>query len=91
MGVAACRNSENVIFTSDNPSSKSMDIINDMTNSLDFKNYEIIVDRNRQLKKRLGLKSGEILLVLGKGHEDYQEIDGVSPFDDKKIIETLHI
>ena len=89
MGKASCRNSNKVIFTSDNPRSENpKDIINDMTNSLDFKNYEVIVDRKAAIVKAVSsLSSGEMLLVLGKGHEDYQEIDGVRyPFEDKKIV-----
>jgi UDP-N-acetylmuramoyl-L-alanyl-D-glutamate--2,6-diaminopimelate ligase len=47
-----------------------------------------ISDRKEAIKAAVGMaKKGDIILLAGKGHEDYQEIKGVKyPFDDKKII-----
>lgn len=76
MGKIACENSDHVIFTSDNPrSEKPKDILNDITKDLKFDNYEVIENRALAIKKGVKLlKDKDYLLVLGKGHEDYQII-----------------
>ncbi len=89
MGMIATDNSDYVIFTSDNPRFEDPEaILNDMTCSLDKKNYEIESNREIAIKKGVQLLTNDdILLVLGKGHEKYQIIgDKYFPFDDKKVI-----
>ena len=88
MAEISCRLSDNVIFTSDNPRGESpSSIINDMTRGLAHKNYTIVEDRKEAIELGVGkLKEGQILLILGKGHEKYQEIKGIRyEFDDKQI------
>lgn len=76
MGKIATDNSDYVIFTNDNPRteepSKIMDnIISGVTNT----NYEIIYDRRDAIKTAINnLEANDIVLILGKGHEDYQII-----------------
>ncbi len=89
MATIACENSSFCIFTSDNPRFENeVDILNDMTNNLIYDNYEVIVNRKNAIIKGIQmLKKNDILLVLGKGHEKYQIINGIKyDFDDKQII-----
>lgn len=93
MGQIAVTLSDKVIFTSDNPRSEDpADIIKDMesevyTLSLRRK-YFVIVDRKEAIHAAAHMATGDdIILLAGKGHEKYQEINGVkNPFDDKEIL-----
>ena len=89
MGKVAHTKSDYVIYTSDNPRYEdAYDIILDMIQLLDSFNYEIEVNRKKAIIKGIQmLKKGDILLILGKGHEDYQEINGIKyHFSDKEIV-----
>lgn len=89
MSKIACDNSDYVIFTNDNPRYENPNnIISDMLHNLDKFNYEIILNREKAIIKGIQmLEKNDILLVLGKGHEDYQIINGVKHhFDDKEIV-----
>ena len=85
--------SDILILTSDNPrTEKPEDILNDMQKGLPLdgkKEVEIIIDRHAAIQKACELaKSGDYILVAGKGHENYQEVNGLkSHFDD---MEELH-
>ena len=59
-----------------------------MTRGLQNKNYEIDQNRKEAIRKGIQmLENNDILLVLGKGHEDYQIIGDVKyPFDDKEVV-----
>ena len=74
MGKAALEHSDYVIFTSDNPRSEDPRmILDDITNGLSGSNFEIEVDRQKAIIKGMQqLKHNDILMILGKGHEDYQ-------------------
>ena len=74
MGKAALEHSDYVIFTSDNPRSEDPQmILDDITNGLSGSNFEIEVDRPKAIIKGMQqLKHNDILMILGKGHEDYQ-------------------
>lgn len=76
MGSIATLYSDYVIFTSDNPRCEDENIIlKDITDNLEKTNYEIIVDRKSAIKKIISLgKNKDTILILGKGHEDYQII-----------------
>jgi len=76
MGQIATRKSDYVIFTSDNPRTEDPnEILNDITKSLRKTNFEVVPDRKDAIKKAISLlEDKDILLVLGKGHEDYQII-----------------
>lgn len=89
MGDIATRKSDYVIFTDDNPrSEKEEDIVNDIICNLDRDNYCVIYDRKSAIIKGIDLLNDkDILLILGKGHEDYQIIgkDRIH-FDDKEVV-----
>ena len=89
MGKISTDNSDFVIFTSDNPRFENpKKILQDITCKLDKKNYKIISKRKKAIKNGIQMLSkNDILLVLGKGHEDYQIIkDKKYPFSDKEVI-----
>ena len=95
MAQAAVRRSDQLILTSDNPRFENPDdIIRDMFEGLNVSEKErtlCITDRRQAIKTALTLaRKGDVLLVAGKGHENYQEIKGVNyPFDDKVIINEI--
>jgi UDP-N-acetylmuramoyl-L-alanyl-D-glutamate--2,6-diaminopimelate ligase len=90
MARVACEWSDKVILTSDNPRSEDpAQIIKDMEGGVDaaFRRYTIsIVDRREAIKTACLLANpGDIIVLAGKGHEKYQEINGVKThFDDKE-------
>ena len=93
-GIAA-KKSQQVILTSDNPRSEDpMKILQDMEVGLTDDNRAhslTIVDRAQAIKTAIMLaQSGDILLIAGKGHEKYQEINGVKhDFDDFQLTEEF--
>lgn len=95
MGSIACKWSDHVIFTSDNPRHESPDdIIQQMKSGVsitDMKKVLTIVDRKEAIKTACVLaKPYDIILVAGKGHETYQEVKGIKyPFDDKQVLQEL--
>ncbi|MBA2563577.1 MAG: UDP-N-acetylmuramoyl-L-alanyl-D-glutamate--2,6-diaminopimelate ligase [Chitinophagaceae bacterium] len=92
MAEVACEHSDKVIFTSDNPRSEDpAEILKDMEKGVSItarKKYISIADRKEAIKTGVNLSHKEdIVLVAGKGHEKYQEINGVKyPFDDKAVL-----
>ncbi|PRD54527.1 UDP-N-acetylmuramoyl-L-alanyl-D-glutamate--2,6-diaminopimelate ligase [Sphingobacterium gobiense] len=97
MAGAAVRLSDKVIITSDNPRTEDpIAIIRDMeagVDSKDRKHVFTIAERKEAIRAACHLaQAGDIVLVAGKGHEKYQEINGVRHhFDDKEVlIETFN-
>lgn len=92
MAQVACEHSDKVILTSDNPRSEEPDaILNDMESGLSFAHKRKtlrIADRKEAIKTACSLaQPDDVLLIAGKGHENYQEIKGVKHhFDDKEIL-----
>jgi UDP-N-acetylmuramoyl-L-alanyl-D-glutamate--2,6-diaminopimelate ligase len=92
MAEVACEHSDRVIFTSDNPRSEDpMEILADMENGLNIsarRKYVSMPDRKQAIKAAISMaKPEDIVLVAGKGHEKYQEINGVKHhFDDKEVL-----
>lgn len=92
MASIACKLSDKVVFTSDNPRNEDPDaIIKDMkegVSPVDYKKTVVLVDREEAIKTACLLAGAkDIILVAGKGHEKYQEINGVKyPFDDKEVL-----
>ena len=76
MGEIASRLSDYVIFTSDNPRTEDPQaIMNDILEGVKKDNYEVILDRRQAIKHGIDImEKDDILLILGKGHEDYQII-----------------
>lgn len=92
MAKIACDYSDKVILTSDNPRSENPEtILDQMQTGIDPANIKKtlrISDRREAIKAAAAFgKPGDIILVAGKGHEKYQEINGVKhPFDDFEIV-----
>ena len=92
MAHEAVRLSDCVIITSDNPRfEEPQDIINDMLAGLaeeEMKKVIDIVDRRQAIRTACMMaNSGDVILIAGKGHEDYQDVKGVKyHFDDKEEV-----
>lgn len=92
MAQEAVKGSEQVIITSDNPRFEDpQDIINDMMAGLDAVQQRKVIaipDRYQAIKTACALaRQGDVVLVAGKGHENYQDVQGVkSHFDDKEVL-----
>lgn len=89
MGDVASELSDLVIVTSDNPRTEDpLNIISDIVKGIKKKNYIEVPDRAAAINKAVSMaESGDVLLIAGKGHEDYQEISGVRyPFSDKEVL-----
>lgn len=92
MAQEAVRGSTRVILTSDNPRDEEpQDILNDMIaglSDIERRNTLTIIDRREAIRTACMLaQSGDVILVAGKGHEDYQIIKGVKHhFDDHEIV-----
>lgn len=95
MAREAVRLSDQAILTSDNPRfEEPQAIINDMAdglNSTQMKKTLLIVDRAQAIKTACTLaKTGDVILIAGKGHEDYQDVKGVKHhFDDREIVREI--
>jgi UDP-N-acetylmuramoyl-L-alanyl-D-glutamate--2,6-diaminopimelate ligase len=91
MGNIATELSDYVIITSDNPRLENPDaIIKEIVAGIHEKNnYETIVNREKAIKRGMEISQpGDLILICGKGHETYQEINGVkNHFDDKEMVE----
>jgi UDP-N-acetylmuramoyl-L-alanyl-D-glutamate--2,6-diaminopimelate ligase len=89
MGAVATGLSDIVILTSDNPRSEEpADIIKEIEKGTVRKNYVIEPDRRKAIKKAVRMAhEDDIVLIAGKGHEDYQEIKGqMRKFSDREVL-----
>jgi UDP-N-acetylmuramoyl-L-alanyl-D-glutamate--2,6-diaminopimelate ligase len=92
MAKIACKYSDRVILTSDNPRNEDpQSIVDDMkagVDPVDYKKTNTILDRAEAIRMACGLaKADDIVLIAGKGHEKYQEVKGERlPFDDLAIV-----
>jgi len=95
MAREAVKQSDKVIITSDNPRFEDPQaIINDMLEGLNaqqMKKVLSIVDRKEAIKTACMMaQKGDVVLIAGKGHEDYQEVCGVKHhFDDKEVVSEI--
>lgn len=95
MAQEAVKQSDRVIITSDNPRNEEpQDIINDMLAGLtsqQMKKVVSIVDRREAIRTACMMATrGDVVLIAGKGHEDYQEIKGVKHhFDDREVVRDI--
>ena len=95
MAQEAVRQSDRVIITSDNPRfEEPQDIINDMLAGLDQKQMKKVIsipDRREAIRTACMLaQKDDVILIAGKGHENYQEIKGVKHhFDDKEVVHEI--
>ena len=95
MAQEAVKQSDRVIITSDNPRfEEPQDIINDMLAGLtpqQMKKVVSIVNRKEAIRTACMMaQKGDVILIAGKGHEDYQEIKGVKHhFDDREVVRDI--
>jgi UDP-N-acetylmuramoyl-L-alanyl-D-glutamate--2,6-diaminopimelate ligase len=95
MAKEAASRSERVILTSDNPRDEEpADILRDMEAGLDDEGRAktlSISDRREAIRTATMLaQAGDVILIAGKGHEDYQEIKGVKyHFDDREVVTEM--
>lgn len=90
MGRVACALSDHVVVTSDNPRFEEPEaIVKNIECGVkgDYSNYDIVIDRRKAIEKALAIAApGDIVLIAGKGHENYQIVKGkVVPFDDREV------
>lgn len=93
MGAYILENSDHVIFTMDDPRYENvLNIIHDLTKDSDKKNYEIIIDRKEAIYKAIdNAKKGDIILIAGKGVDDYMAIDDkYLPYSDLEVIQEYN-
>lgn len=97
MGNIASALSDQVVITSDNPRFEDPQLIIDQIESGVLKEHRkktlSVVDRKQAIKTACKFaEKGDILLIAGKGHETYQDVQGVKHhFDDKEIVEEILI
>ena len=90
MGVAACRGGDFAVFTSDNPRSEDpAAILADIeagVRAAGLKNHTMVPDRGEAIAAAIArARTGDVVLIAGKGHEDYQILrDRTVPFDDRE-------
>ena len=92
MASIACKMSDKVVLTSDNPRDEDpMQIIREMQSGVlptEARKTLVLADREEAIKTACMMaRENDIVLVAGKGHETYQEIKGVKyPFDDREVM-----
>ncbi len=95
MARNAVLRSDRLILTSDNPRDEDpLDILHDMEEGLDIEGRKktlSIADRREAIRTACALaQTGDVILIAGKGHEDYQEIKGVKHhFDDREVVKEI--
>ncbi|MDP2912513.1 MAG: UDP-N-acetylmuramoyl-L-alanyl-D-glutamate--2,6-diaminopimelate ligase [Candidatus Omnitrophota bacterium] len=94
MGKVACRLSDHVVITSDNPRFEEPEaIIEEIEKGVigKFDNYSVAIDRREAIKEALELAGeGDIVVIAGKGHEDYQIVkDKIFNFNDREIAKEI--
>ncbi|MGA7721551.1 MAG: UDP-N-acetylmuramoyl-L-alanyl-D-glutamate--2,6-diaminopimelate ligase [Ignavibacteriaceae bacterium] len=90
MGKIACELSNHVIITSDNPRFENpFQIINEIKNGIEKNNFDVIENREEAIRFAIANSEDDaVILIAGKGHESYQEINGTrNHFSDKEIAE----
>jgi UDP-N-acetylmuramyl tripeptide synthase len=94
MGTLAVSHADWSIVTSDNPRYEDPErILSEIQDGIpaDSNNYEIIVDRREAISRALEMaQPGDLVLVAGRGHETYQEVEGRKIlFDDREVVKEV--
>ncbi len=92
MGRVASRYADYVVVTSDNPRGEEPEsIAKEIEAGIETKEYVIILDREQAIRDALSkAKSGDCVLIAGKGHEPYQVFKNtIVPFDDREVVRKL--
>lgn len=88
MAEMAVKYADLAIFTTDNPRTEDPnDILSDMISGINSDNYKVILDRKAAISLAVSLAAeNDVILIAGKGHETYQEINGIKyDFDDRLV------
>ncbi len=90
MAQVAAKYSDMAILTSDNPRTEEpKEILKDMTEGLSYTNYTVVENRKEAIYHAINLaEPGDVVLIAGKGHETYQEINGIRYDFDDRIVAT---
>ena len=93
MGAIGVKLADHTVITSDNPRTEDpMAIIRDITANLDEGSWEIIEDRRKAIRYAMDIaKKDDIIVLAGKGHETYQEINGVKYHLDEREEVAAHL
>jgi len=89
MGRIAAELSDTAIVTSDNPRTEDpVDIVDDIIRGMKKGEYIVEPDRKRAIEEAVRIAGpDDVVLIAGKGHEEYQEIAGVRyPFSDREVL-----
>ncbi len=92
MGEIAEKYADFCFITNDNPRTENPEkIAKDILKGFKYDKYEVILDREKAIKKAISIaNNGDIILIVGKGHENYQIIgDRVYDFDDREVAEKI--
>lgn len=92
MGKIGSELSDFAIITSDNPRTEEpLSIINDVVKGIEKDNIEIVENRREAIKKAIEIaKLGDVIVIAGKGHEDYQVLkDKTIHFDEREIVSDI--
>lgn len=92
MGAIACKLADTVTLTDDNPRTEDGEhIIQEILSGCHYDKVSVIRDRKQAIERVITQsKSGDCVLIAGKGHEDYQEINNIKyPFSDKDVVERI--
>ncbi|AGK97734.1 UDP-N-acetylmuramoyl-L-alanyl-D-glutamate--2,6-diaminopimelate ligase [Clostridium pasteurianum] len=92
MGDIGAKMSDMAIITSDNPRTEEpMAIINEIVKGINKENYITVENRREAIKKAISIaKKDDVIVIAGKGHEDYQVLkEGTIHFDEREIIAEI--
>lgn len=92
MGKIGCHLSDIAIITSDNPRTENPTaIIQDIVKGIDTENYEVIENRKEAIERAIDIAMpGDVLVIAGKGHEDYQILNtGKIHFDEREVVDEI--
>lgn len=92
MGETASRLADRALVTTDNPRSEDpASIAREVVEGMEEETYEVVLDRRDAIARALAeADAGDVVLLVGKGHEDYQIVgDEKAPFDEAAIVEEL--
>ena len=92
MGEIGSELSDISIITSDNPRTENpLEIINDIVKGIKKNNFEIIENRREAIKRAIEIaSSGDVIVIAGKGHEDYQVLkDKTIHFDEREVVSDI--
>jgi UDP-N-acetylmuramoyl-L-alanyl-D-glutamate--2,6-diaminopimelate ligase len=94
MGEISGKTADYTIITSDNPRTEDPEkIVKEIEKGIQKTNgkYEVIVDRTKAIERAIEIvESRDMVILAGKGHEPYQEINGVKyPYDERKIVNEI--